>query len=67
MERFNAGRHCRWRCPHNDWRLRAGSFIIATMVALVAFAGASAARPSDGGICIDPDIEFPVPCDDDED
>jgi hypothetical protein len=25
------------------------------------------ARVHDGGVCWDPDVEFPVPCDDDDD
>lgn len=41
------------------------TLLVAMM--LTAASLSAVAQPSDGGICIDPDIEFPVPCDEDDD
>lgn len=44
------------------------SIMVLTVLLLsLASAPASARVNEDGGLCWDPDIEFPVPCDEDED
>jgi hypothetical protein len=41
--------------------------LIVAAVALVLYAGAVRAQISDDDLCWEPDIEFPVPCEDDDD
>ncbi len=51
--------------PALKWRL-----CLLAVLASMQFAAPcqpAAAEPTDGKICIDPDIEFPVPCDEDDD
>lgn len=61
------GRHGRQHRPKSEFRTRAALCVMAMVLAAGASAAPCAAQPSGGGICIDPDIEFPVPCDEDED
>jgi len=43
------------------------SVAIAALLVSGLASGQSFRRVHDSGICIDPDVEFPVPCEDDDD
>lgn len=49
------------------WRLKALAFALALLAGVATPGMVLRADPSYGEICVDPDIEFPVACDDDED
>lgn len=64
------------RCSYSRGLYHMGWRIISFVVVLVASSSAIAGqgRPSlaervhdDGQVCWDPDVEFPVPCDEDDD
>lgn len=40
--------------------------VAAVMILLLAGAAIAREQDEDAGLCWDPDIEFPVPCDEDE-
>lgn len=41
-------------------------FVVAVVIALSAGMPRAEARLQDALVCLDPDIEFPVPCEDDD-
>lgn len=49
------------------WPVKSLALTLVMLAGVVALATVVRAQPSGGEICIDPDIEFPVACDDDDD
>ena len=55
------------RLAEGRYSMRLSWLLIAVVIAVVAISAPAKARVQLKMLCWEPDIEFPVPCDDDED